>query len=81
MPPLNLTPFIIDHNAFDEKAPLSKLHYFDRYQKTLDAYAYKHVYKPDDLPLIIRGESHFEIIKEQFNDFSNLVFKQKIQEL
>ena len=79
--PLNLTPFIIDHNAFDEKAPLSKLHYFDRYQKEMDAYAYKHVYKPDDMPLLIRGESHFEIIKEQFNDFSNLVFNRAIQQL
>lgn len=78
---LNLTPFVIDHNAFDEKAPLTKIHYFDRYQKELDAYAFRHVYKPDDLPLVIRSESHFEIIKEQFNDFSRLIFNQSVNAL
>ena len=55
---LNLTPFVIDHNAFDEKAPLAKLHYFDRYQKPLDAFAFKHVYKPEGFaPGHPRGKS------------------------
>ncbi len=78
---LNLTPFVIDHNAFDEKAPLTKLHYYDRYEKEYDAYSFKHVYKPEDLPLIIRSEDHFEVIKEQFNHFSELLFKQEVNQL
>lgn len=78
---LNLTPFVIDHNAFDPKASLTKLLYFNRYQKDMDAYAFKHVYKPDDLPLVIRSESHFMVIKEQFDDFSKLIFNQTLRSL
>ncbi|MEK7256100.1 MAG: CHAT domain-containing protein, partial [Bacteroidota bacterium] len=49
---LNLSPFVIDESAFDEKAELAKLFFFERYEKSLDAQRYRHVYKPGDLPLV-----------------------------
>ena len=76
---LNLSPFVIDENAFIEKSNISKLYYFDRYEKEADAYTYKHVYKPEDIPLVVRQEMHFSIIKTQFKAFLNLISDQSIQ--
>jgi hypothetical protein len=71
---LNLSPFIIDENAFEEKQTNnSKLHFFFRYVKEKDAYYFKHVYKPDDLPLEVKTQRHFKMIKAQFDAFAELV--------
>ncbi len=78
---LNLSPFIIDENAFDDKASIAKLFFFDRYDKASDTYVYKHVYKPLDPPLLIQKQKHFKILRDQFDAFSNAVFQQTIQAL
>ncbi|MEM7102249.1 MAG: hypothetical protein AAF502_03885 [Bacteroidota bacterium] len=78
---LSLSPFIIDENAFDDKSSLAKLRYFTRYEKPMDAFAYKHVYKPDDFPLVIQRQRQFRIVREQFNDFSTAIFNQPLQAL
>ena len=78
---LNLSPFIIDKNAFVEKSNESKLHYFDRYEKAVDAYSFKHIYKPDDLPLVVNREEHFEVIKAQFNAFAVSLFNKPMKDL
>ena len=72
---LNLSPFVIDKNAFDTKASLDKLLFFERYEVLLDAYSFKHAYKPNDLPLVIKDEEEFEVIREQFESFAKLFFK------
>lgn len=77
---LNLTPFIIDENAFDEKASIAKLHFFQRYVKDQDAYAYRHIYKPGDLPLVVAKQTNFLILKAQFDAFSRLLFNQPLQQ-
>ena len=78
---LNLSPFIIDENAFDDKASIAKLFFFDRYDKASGTYVYKHVYKPLDAPLLIQQQKHFKILRDQFDAFSNSVFQQPLQNL
>lgn len=78
---LNLSPFVIDANAFNEKATDSQLYFFDRYEQGGDAYAFKHIYKPDDMPLIINRQAEFDIIKEQFDAFAELLFNTPMQAL
>lgn len=78
---LNLTPFVIDENAFDEKASIAKLYFFDRYDKASGAFLFKHVYKPKDVPLIVRDQKHFRILKAQFNAFSEQLFNQEMAAL
>ncbi len=78
---LNLSPFVIDANAFDEKATDSQLYFFDRYEQGGDAYAFKHIYKPDDMPLIINKQAQYEIIKEQFDTFAELLFNAPMKAL
>lgn len=78
---LNLSPFIIDENAFDDKASIAKLFFFDRYDKASNTYVYKHVYKPLDPPLLIQTQKHFKILRDQFDAFSNCVFQQTLQNL
>lgn len=70
---LNLTPFIIDQNAFDEKAPLAKICHFTIFEEAIDKYAFKHVYNPGDNFLEIKNQAHFAVIKEQFSDFIQTV--------
>lgn len=70
---LNLSPFIIDQNAFDSESAVGKLYYFFRYERNSDTYAFKHIYKPDEDKLNIKNneESNFYPIKVQLDYFSN----------
>ena len=78
---LNLSPFVIDESAFDEKAELAKLFFFERYEKGLDAQRYRHVYKPGDLPLVVRDQKHFKVLRAQFDAFSRSLFHQTLKDL
>lgn len=78
---LNLSPFIIDESAFDEKAELAKLFFFERYEKALDAQRYRHVYKPGDLPLVVKDQKHFKTLRTQFDAFSHSLFQKKLDDL
>jgi hypothetical protein len=78
---LNLTPFIIDENAFDDKASIAKLHYFDRYNREQDAYVFRHIYKPGDHPLIIGKQSNYIVIKAQFDAFAQLLFNHPMKQV
>lgn len=77
---LNLTPFVIDENAFDEKATVAKLHYFERYLPEQDAYAYRHIYMPGDLPLLVADQKNFRVLKAQFDAFAQLLFHHSMHE-
>lgn len=76
---LNLSPFVIDENAYDDKASIAKLYFFDRYDKAANSYAFRHVYKPADSPLLIQQQKHFQILKAQFEAFAKSVFDQSMQ--
>ncbi len=78
---LNLSPFVIDENAFDDKASIAKLYFFDSYDKGSDTYAFRHVYKPADTPLRVEQQKHFQILKAQFDAFATSVFDQPMKAL
>ena len=85
---LNLSPFVMDANAFDPTASLPKLHFFYYYDEDLDVCCYKHVYKPQD-PMLETDEEiqnkdavyKYSILKTQLNAFSELFFEEKLEDL
>ena len=85
---LNLSPFVIDENAFNDKAAIDKILYFDYFEKNNKKLTFKHVYKPSVMPLIVQeGETevskkvmHREILG-QFNTFTQLLFQQNLENL
>lgn len=83
---LNLTPFVLDENAFDDSAPITKLHYFDRYDQYTQSLSYRHVYSPQDVPLLLRPPqkdqpNSFKVIHAQFDSFCELIFAQPLNAL
>ncbi|NND08984.1 MAG: CHAT domain-containing protein [Saprospiraceae bacterium] len=75
---LNLSPFVIDRSAFVDKASRPNLYFFDRYDPDSDAFAFKHVYQPNDPPLLIREGEDLQIIKDQFNAFTKILFEKPL---
>ena len=78
---LNLSPFIIDENAFNNKASIAKLYYFDRYDKPSETFVYKHVYKPQDQPLLLQKQKQFRVLRDQFNAFAKSIFNQEFKDI
>ncbi|MEM8898388.1 MAG: CHAT domain-containing protein [Bacteroidota bacterium] len=69
---LNLSPFVIDENAFKDKGNLAKLHFFLRYDQGQKAFSYKHIYKPEDMPLVVdKHKSYFKDLGPQFSPFKS----------
>lgn len=77
---LNLTPFVIDENAFNPKANIAKIHFFERYLPVQDAYVFRHIYKPEDMPLVVGTQKVFKILKAQFDAFAQQIFDHKMRE-
>ncbi len=77
---LNLTPFIFDENAYNEKAPLAKIHFFHRYDKEEDLLVFHHIYKAKDDPFQIDGEGDYRVIRAQFDTFAKLLFNQPLKQ-
>lgn len=75
-PFLTLTPFIIDENAFEEKATIAKLYFLERYVREQDGYSYRHIYMLGDKPLLVKDQAYYAILKMQFDAFACLVFQQ-----
>lgn len=68
IPFLNLSPFIIDENAFVDNSDVSKIYFYHHYQSRDNAWAYRWVHKPNDPVLLVPGKE-FEEIKEQMEAF------------
>lgn len=79
---INLSPFVIDENAFEEKtSDVSKVYFFYYYDKGQDKYKFRYTNKPGDPPLEISGDSKYNMIKVQFDAFANLIFHQNMSAL
>ena len=79
---LNLSPFIIDENSFDQRAKLANLCVFQSFEKMAEAFTFRHIYQPTSRPLVVRKSStYISLITEQFNAFYKLVFDQKLIEV
>jgi hypothetical protein len=72
---LNLSPFVIDQSAFEEKPELTKILYFEYYDKDTEELYYRHVYKPRDAPLVVGKHGHLNTIWELFSDYTSTLFK------
>jgi len=70
---LNLTPFVIDQNAFDPKAALAKILYFNVHEASTHNFAFKHVYNPQDNLVIIKDKAPYYAIKQQLEAFSKRI--------
>lgn len=71
---LNLSPFIIDQNSFDAKADLANLCVFQAHEKMARAYTFRYIYLPTANPLVVnKRKDYFEVVKEQFENFEQLV--------
>ncbi len=77
---LNLSPFVIDENAFHPRTDVCKLFFFSHYLKAADICCYKYVNKPDD-PLLEVSASQLSLVKDQMDAFTELIFQKKLNAL
>lgn len=77
---LNLSPFVIDENAFIPKTDVSKLLFFSHYLRAADTCCYKSVNRPNEEPLSVSASEH-SLIKDQMDAFAELIFQKKLREL
>lgn len=68
---LNLSPFIIDENAFVENTDISKIYFFHHYNDGKNSWCFRFVNKPSDPILQVPGKI-FRIIDDQFQAFNNI---------
>lgn len=77
---LNLSPFVIDENAFHARAEICKLYFFFYWSNAAGTLFFKYVNKPDD-PMLEVSDKHLSLVKEQFEAFSNLILQQPLAAL
>jgi len=72
---LNLSPFIIDRNAFEANTDLSNLLFFDQVRKAERKYTYKNVKRPTSRRdrLDVHQEGPFEAVYEQLEAFRTMI--------
>lgn len=68
IPFLNLSPFIIDKNAFVDNSDVSKIYFLHHYQAHPASWAYRWVHKPSDPVLLVPGKE-FSVVEEQMKAF------------
>lgn len=76
---LNLSPFIIDRNAFEEKSDLADLVAFDAFQQQPAQYIFKNIKRPTSTAdqLIVRTEDAFRPIHWQMDAFRQTILNEK----
>lgn len=72
LPFLNLSPFIIDENAFVANSDVSKIYFYHHRQRHPAAWAYRWVQKPADPVLLVPGKE-FGLVEEQMQAFIQLI--------
>lgn len=77
---LNLSPFVLDENAYQDRTEICKVYFFSHYLPAADTWCYKYVYKPDDPFWEITSESN-PLVKDQYEAFGNCILQQTLQAL
>ncbi len=72
LPFLNLSPFVIDENAFVANSDVSKIYFYHHRQPHPAAWAYRWVQRPTDPVLLVPGQE-FGIVEEQIRAFIQLI--------
>ena len=71
---LNLSPFVIDVNAFEEKTDVAKLYFVSHFDKADDHYCFKPIYKPEKrAEWIYLSDKKYAILKNQFDAFKQIL--------
>ncbi|MEO6039542.1 MAG: CHAT domain-containing protein [Saprospiraceae bacterium] len=70
---LNLSPFVIDENAFEDNTDVAKIFFYNNYDPGQDAYVYRFVNKPDDRLVVEESEKRIGILKIQLDAFLRLL--------
>ena len=71
---LNVSPFIIDENAFDERGhEVSKIFFFHFHDIASNRYCFQYINKPED-PLLIVSPDKLQLVKAQLDAFAELFF-------
>jgi hypothetical protein len=76
---LNLSPFVIDRNAFEENSDLTNLMFFEQYGKLNDEYCFKNVKKPGNTKermKVLITEEKYEPIWLQFEAFRSMILSE-----
>lgn len=77
---LNLSPFVIDENAFQERTEICKLYFFSHWSRAAKKIFFKYVNKPED-PLLEVSESELPLVWEQFQVFSGAILQTQLDDL
>lgn len=79
---LNLSPFVLDENAFDKQnTTVPKVFFYYRFDAVNDHYELRHVYKPEHNPLIVNATNPYKMVKEQFEGLANLLFNTEMKNI
>lgn len=71
---MNLSPFVIDENAFEKNADVCKIHFFSHFDVASGDYCFQFVNRPED-PLLRVSATAFPIVKPQLDAFIELLNK------
>lgn len=77
---LNLSPFVIDENAFQGKGDVCKLYFFSHFSKQDDVFSFKYVNKPEDPQFKVSAQK-YPLIKAQFEAFASFMFHKSMKQL
>lgn len=73
---INLTPFVIDENAYIEKSDDHKLYYYSGFDETQRTAFFQHIYKPQDAPLRAVADNHLALLVAQLELFEAMLSQQ-----
>lgn len=79
---LNLSPFVIDRNAFELNTDLSDIMFFEQYREFDRVYRFKNVKRPNSLKdhLEVGMEDKYEAIRLEFNAFHVMILNEEMNE-
>lgn len=75
---LNLSPFLTDRNASDQKSPTPFILYFHSVEKESKELQFLPIYETNHPPIKLSKENGYENIYKQFDIFSQLIFKKPL---
>ena len=75
---LNLSPLVIDRNAFEDNTDLTNLLFFEQYRPNSNAYGFRNVKKPDSDRdrLEVRVDNEFEMVFYQLEAFRRTILQE-----
>lgn len=75
---LNLSPFVVDENAFEDNTDVAKIFFYNNYDPGQGAYVYRFVNKPEDKLVVGETEKQIGVLKIQLDAFLELLTGQPV---